>query len=190
MTSRRRQTETPDADLLSAVARGDESALAEIYDRHAGILLGLLVRILRDRSEAEDVLQEVFLQTWRRAAEFDPSRGHPLSWLTMMARSRALDRLRALGSRGRAANRAASEPGEQANDAADCATASETGRRVRRALERIPEAQREALLLAYFEGLTQVEIAARLDRPLGTVKTQTRLGLTKLRDLLREEGDG
>lgn len=183
------QTEAADEELLGAVASGDESALAQLYDRYSAILFGLLLRILRDRGEAQDVLQEVFLRTWQRARDFDASRGRVLPWLSMLARSRALDRLRSLGSRSRAAAEAAREPGESVGDGADQAIASENGRRVRRALAEIPEAQREALRLAYFEGLTQAEIAVRLARPLGTVKTQMRLGLTKLRDLLREEGE-
>src|ERR1051325_4784772 len=95
--------EQPDNELLHSVARGDESALAAIYDRYSSILLGLLLRILHSRGEAEDVLQEVFLQVWRRAADFDESRGRAFTWLVTLARSRAIDRLRALDARSRAA---------------------------------------------------------------------------------------
>ena len=96
------QVQTSDNELLRAVARGDENALAGIYDRYRLILFGLIVRILHSREEAEDVLQEVFLQVWRRAADFDEARGRAFTWLVTVARSRALDRLRALGSRARA----------------------------------------------------------------------------------------
>jgi RNA polymerase sigma-70 factor, ECF subfamily len=172
---------------MSAIARGDSNALGELYDRYGAILFGLLLRILHDRSEAEDVLQEVFLQTWRQAGEFDPTRGRAIAWLATLARSRALDRRRALASRSRTAAEAANEGEDSSSDSVLQAMVAEDARRVRRALESIPEAQREVLRLAYFEGLSQSEIAARLVRPLGTVKTHTRLGLLKLRELLGEE---
>jgi RNA polymerase sigma-70 factor (ECF subfamily) len=182
--------EQADNDLLHAVARGDEAALATIYDRYASILLGLLLRILHSRGEAEDVLQEVFLQVWRRAADFDESRGRAFTWLVTLARSRAIDRLRALEARGRAATAAAAEPSEQVGDAGADALRAEQREIVRRALAELSEDQRTTLLLAYQEGLTQTEIAARLNQPLGTVKTRTRAGLMKLRDLLRDEFGG
>jgi len=167
------------------VARGDESALGRIYDRYRLILFGLLVRILHSREEAEDVLQEVFLQVWRRAGDFDEARGRAFTWLVTVARSRAIDRLRALGSRARLAE--AVPAAEQIGDAAQEAFQSEQAEVVRHALAQIPTDQRQALLLAYFEGLTQMEIAARLGAPLGTVKTRMRAGMMKLRELLHEQ---
>ncbi|MGH9944665.1 MAG: sigma-70 family RNA polymerase sigma factor [Pyrinomonadaceae bacterium] len=187
------QTQIADADLLRAVARGDESALASIYNRYSSILLGLLLRILHSRPEAEDVLQEVFVQVWRRAADFDEARGRAFTWLVTLARSRAIDRLRAIDSRDRAVNNAAMlSPSEDVSDASDDALRSERAEIVRRALAGIPEEQRRALMLAYYEGLTQSEIAARLNQPLGTVKTRMRSGMIKLRELLGEKilGDG
>ncbi|HEY3027393.1 MAG TPA: sigma-70 family RNA polymerase sigma factor [Pyrinomonadaceae bacterium] len=178
--------QSSDNELLRAVARGDESALAGIYDRYRLILFGLIVRILHSREEAEDVLQEVFLQVWRRAADFDEARGRAFTWLVTVARSRALDRLRALGSRARLAE-AAPVP-QQVGDAAEEAFQSEQAEVVRRALAQIPADQRQALLLAYFEGLTQMEIAARLGAPLGTVKTRMRAGMIRLRKILQELG--
>lgn len=175
-----------DNELLRAVARGDESALAGIYDRYRLILFGLIVRILHSREEAEDVLQEVFLQVWRRAADFDEARGRAFTWLVTVARSRALDRLRALGSRARLAE--AAPVSQQVGDAAEEAFQSEQAEVVRRALAQIPSDQRQALLLAYFEGLTQMEIAARLGAPLGTVKTRMRGGMIRLRKILQELG--
>lgn len=174
---------------MSAVARGDSNALGELYDRYGAILFGLLLRILHDRPEAQDVLQEVFFQAWRRAADFDPSRGRVLAWLAVLARSRALDRRRALASRSRTATEAANEGPERSADGVLQTVVAEDARRVRLALESISEAHREVLQLAYFEGLSQSEIAARLARPLGTVKTHTRLGLLKLRELLAEEDE-
>ena len=176
-----------DNDLLHAIARGDEAALAACYDRYRLILFGLILRILHDREEAEDCLQEVFLQVWRRARDFDESRGRAFTWLVTIARSRALDRLRASGSRLRLATEAAQVPRDEVGDAAAEAVQSEPGAIVRTALAALPEEQRRTLLLAYFEGLTQTEIAARLGDPLGTVKTRMRAGMIKLRELLKDK---
>jgi RNA polymerase sigma-70 factor (ECF subfamily) len=175
-----------DVELLHAVARGDEAALARLYDAYRVILFGLLVRILNSREEAEDILQEVFVQVWRRAKDFDEKRGRPFTWLVTLARSRAIDRLRQLGARQRLAVGAAQEQ-EQADNVSDALTDSVRAEQqavVRRALAELPEEQRTTLLLAYFDGLTQSEIAAKLNAPLGTVKTRMRSGMTKLRALL------
>ena len=177
-------------ELLHAIARGDEQALASLYDRYKVILFGLVLRILRRRDEAEDVLQELFLQVWKRATDFDAARGRPFTWLVTMARSRAIDRLRSLDARNRAGVEAARAAGEEWADAVTDAIRSEQGEIVRRALAELPEEQRRALLLAYFEGLTQTEIAARLNAPLGTIKTRMRSGMIRLRELLREKMNG
>jgi RNA polymerase sigma-70 factor (ECF subfamily) len=183
-------SQVTDNDLLHAVSRGDESALAAIYDRYRLILFGLVLRILNDRQEAEDILQETFVQIWRRAGDFDESRGRVFTWLVTIARSRALDRLRALSSRARVADEAAQLPRDEVGDASTDALRSEQSTIVRRALAELPEEQRRTLLLAYFEGLTQTEIAERLGDPLGTVKTRMRLGLIKLKELLRDRSRG
>ncbi len=177
-----------DVELLKAVALKDESALAQVYDRYRVILFGLLVRILNNRQEAEDVLQEVFLQVWRRAADFDENRGRPFTWLVTLARSRAIDRLRSLAARERVALAGAKEESEAVSDAASDAYRSEQRGLVTAALAQLPEEQQQALMLAYFEGLTQSEIAARLGTPLGTVKTRMRTGMMKLREALSGKG--
>ncbi len=167
------------------MAGGDAQALGALYDRYGAILLGLILRILHGRSEAEDVLQETFLQAWQRAGDYDASRGRPFLWLSLLARSRALDRVRAVGARGRAGERAGREPqATTAGDASGVVAGAEEAVRVRSALASLPDTERETLSLAYFEGLSQSEIAARTGTPLGTVKTHTRTGLRKLRDLL------
>lgn len=178
------QAQTTDLEVLRGIAGGDEQALSALYDRYRLILFGLILRILHSQQEAEDVLQEVFLQVWRRASDFDETRGRPFTWLVTLARSRAIDRLRSLGSRERTAQEAARSLPDSISDAADDAVKSEQGEIVREALRELPDEQRRTLLLAYFEGLTQSEIAERLNTPLGTVKTRMRSGMIKLRELL------
>jgi RNA polymerase sigma-70 factor, ECF subfamily len=173
-----------DVELLKAVASQDEAALAQLYDRYRVILFGLLMRILNNREEAEDVLQEVFLQVWRRAADFDENRGRPFTWLVTLARSRGIDRLRTLAARERVALAGARDESEAISDAASDAFRSEQRGLVTNALAQLPDEQQRPLMLAYFDGLTQTEIAARLDAPLGTVKTRMRTGMMKLRELL------
>jgi RNA polymerase sigma-70 factor (ECF subfamily) len=170
-----------DVDLLHAVARGDEAALARLYDNYRVILFGLLARILNSREEAEDILQDVFIQVWRRAKDFDENRGKPFTWLVTLTRSRAIDRLRQLGARQRLATSAAQDQPEEASDALTDTIKSGQKEIVQRALAELPEDQKQTLVLAYYEGLTQSEIAAKLGAPLGTVKTRMRSGIAKLR---------
>ena len=178
-----------DVLLLKAIAARDEAALAQLYDRYDRILFGLLMRILNNREEAEDVLQETFLQVWRKAADFDESRGRPFTWLVTLARSRGIDRLRTLASRERVAEAGAREVSEQISDAATDALKSEQRGLVSDALAKLPDEQKRPIMLAYFDGLTQSEIATRLGAPLGTVKTRMRTGMIRLRELLAGQGE-
>jgi RNA polymerase sigma-70 factor (ECF subfamily) len=178
-----------DVELLKAIAAKDEAALALLYDRYRVILFGLLMRILNNREEAEDVLQEVFLQVWRKARDFDEKRGRPFTWLVTLGRSRGIDRLRTLSARERVAEAGAREVSEEISDAATDAFKSEQRGLVTTALAQLPDEQKRPIMLAYFDGLSQSEIATRLGAPLGTVKTRMRSGLMKLRELLAGKGE-
>ena len=176
-----------DVELLKAITAHDEAAevaLGQLYDRYRVILFGLLMRILNNREEAEDMLQELFMQVWRRAADFDENRGRPFTWLVTMTRSRGIDRLRTLAARERVAVAGARDESEAISDAAADAFRSEQRGLVTNALAQLPDEQKRPLMLAYFDGLTQSEIAAQLGAPLGTVKTRMRTGMIKLRELL------
>ena len=178
-----------DVELLKAITARDEAALAQLYDQYRVILFGLLMRILNDRGEAEDVLQDVFLQVWRRAADFDEKRGRPFTWLVTLARSRGIDRLRTRAARERVATAGARDEAEAVSDAASDTFRSEQRQVVKNALAQLPDEQKQLLLLAYFDGLSQSEIAARVGAPLGTVKTRMRTGMIKLRELLKGKGE-
>jgi len=175
-----------DRAALERIARGDHEGLAALYDRHARPVYSLALRILQDQGEAEDIVQDVFSQAWRQAANYDPSRGAVAAWLFTLARSRAIDRLRARRARPEQAvddRQAANVVDPRVPADLQLLSAEQVGQ-VRAALEALPVLQRVAIELAYYEGLTHIEIAARLEQPLGTVKTRIRLALGKLRDVL------
>ena len=184
-----------DVARVAGAARGNGAALAALYDRHARAVYSLALRVVADEADAEEVVQEVFDQAWRQASRYDPARGTVVAWLLNMARTRAIDRLRARRARPDRAGLESEHAVERtAGDlAADPLDALDTARdavRVRQALQQLPLIQRVAIELAYFEGLTQTEIAARLEEPLGTVKTRIRVALLKLRDALSGSGSG
>ena len=170
--------------LLARFCAGEEGAFAEVFDGWSGAVFRLAAGILGEDSEAEDVVEETFWQAWRSRTTFDPGRGTMIAWLMTIARSRALDRRRARGRRRETAMDPpvlAAMPAAQPRDAAEV---EEMVRLVRSALEDLGEEQREVIELAYFEGLSQREIAERTAQPLGTVKTRVRLAMGKLRDRL------
>ena len=175
-----------DQSALSRMAQGEGDAVAELYDRHARPVYSLALRILGDVTEAEDVVQEVFSQAWRQASRYNTSRGAVAAWLLMLARSRAIDRLRARRARpkGVADEHAADTIVDTGLPVDSQVLSFEQITRVRAALDELPMLQRLAIELAFFEGFTHAEIAARLEQPLGTVKTRIRLALMKLREVL------
>lgn len=181
-----------DTRLVERMAGGDESSLGALYDRWADGVHALVMRIVRDEAEAEEVVEAVFWQAWQQAGRYTGDRGTPGAWLLSMARSRAIDRLRALQRRRDevASNEAVFANTAAVGDPLSDLSSNERAGRVAAALATLPAEQRTVLELAYFEGLSQTEIAERLVQPLGTVKTRARLALRKLRDslsVLREE---
>lgn len=179
-----------DPRLVERMAAGDGAALRALYDQHGRSVFSLAVRMLRSQQDAEDLVQEVFVQAWRQATRYDAGRGTVAAWLLVQTRSRAIDKLRS--RRVRAEGTETAGVLEQQRDPAPGADVEvvrlEQADAVRRALDDLPHPQRAALELAYFEGLTHVEIAERLEEPLGTVKTRIRQGLLRLRDALTNGG--
>jgi len=175
-----------DDELIRRLAHGDERALAELYDRYGRPAYRLAVRILRDTSLAEDAVQDAFLTAWRTAAAFDPSRGSAATWLMTLVHRRAVDVVRR-EDRRRAGplDDAPVASGEATDEAAEL---RERRRSVQAALAKLGEGEREALELAYYGGLSQSEIAARLGVPLGTIKSRMFTGLARMRDALGEAG--
>jgi RNA polymerase sigma-70 factor, ECF subfamily len=181
-----------DQEMIARIGRRDQSAFSALYDRLSGPLYSLTVKMLGDPAEAQDALQDVFLQIWSRAGTYDPEQSSVFSWAVLLTRSRVIDRLRARGRRLRVVV-GSSEDKDKRTDVADASTvqsAADTAEkndeaaRVRYVLNNLPSEQREAIELAFFEHLSHHEIAARLGQPLGTVKARIRRGLLKLRERL------
>jgi RNA polymerase sigma-70 factor (ECF subfamily) len=181
---------TPDDELLRRISRKDAEALSALYDRYAPVLFGLSVRILRDARDAEDVLQEVFIQVYRDAPRYEPERASPRTWLFTIARSRALDRLRSVRAAGRHLHE--QEPPAVEESAPVAGVPQEQvllARHVETQLAKLTDKERCVLRLAYYDGYTQEEIAEKLDEPLGTIKSRTRSALSKLRGFLAEDDE-
>jgi RNA polymerase sigma-70 factor, ECF subfamily len=183
-TAAREERRATDGDLLERIADGDSQAFETLYRRFARPLLGLALRMLRDRSRAEDAVQETFAAIWRSAPSYRRERGPGAPWLYAVARNAIVDRARARGEATFA------DPPDQVSPSpgpAEEAESSYLSWRVHRAVEDLPDNERQVLELAYWSGLSQSEIAQFLDIPLGTVKTRTRSGLARLADLLEGE---
>jgi RNA polymerase sigma-70 factor (ECF subfamily) len=181
-----------DQELVLRLAQGDERALGLLYDRYGAVLYAVAYRIVGQKADAEEVVMEAFAQAWREAPRFDAARGSVAAWLSMMSRSRALDQVRSHSRRARiteAAGRDAPESGPAMSAGSplpnEPVEAAERRRAVQGALAELAPPQRVAIELAYFEGLSQSEVAERLKEPLGTIKTRMRLGMQKLRDALK-----
>jgi len=182
----------PDHALVARLAVGDERALGELYDRYGAMAYSLALAIVREGADAEEVVADAFGQAWRSATGYDPGRGSVAAWLATITRTRALDLVRARGRRARAIERAAQADGDGLASPMGAGVDSpdrsiergEARRLVARSLGELPEPQRRVIELAYFGGLSQTEIAAELQEPLGTVKTRMRAGMEKLRGSL------
>ena len=174
---------------MARVVARDSSAFTELFDEHAPVVLGMLVKMLRRRETAEEVLQETFLQAWNHAGKFDARRASPRGWLILMARSRAIDRLRSSRARANREERKAKEDqavmAEREPGADVSLLARERDLRLAKALDTLPDEQRTCIRLAFLDGLTHTELAERLDQPLGTVKSRISLGMKKLRLVLQ-----
>jgi RNA polymerase sigma-70 factor (ECF subfamily) len=176
-----------DDELLALVARGDEAALGAVYDRYGGLVYTIALRVTGDRQTAEEVAQDVFQGVWQTAGSYQAGRGACAAWLVGITRHRAIDAMRSKRERARTREQTIEVGGFAETTGAPDPQMSDFDVRdsVRSALDTLPPPQRQAIELAYYGGLTRVEIAERLGEPLGTVKTRLRLGLLKLRDLLR-----
>jgi RNA polymerase sigma-70 factor (ECF subfamily) len=176
--------------LLPAVARGDVVAFEALYDRYSGLLYALLLRILGSPDDAQEVLQEAFVKAWNDARMFDSSRGSEVAWLIAITRSRGIDRIRSRKIRYERESDAGREisirtPSVDTTAGFHELILAQERAAVRAALTELPEAQRRALELAYFDGLSQTQIAEKLGEPLGTIKTRMQLGMKKMRDRLK-----
>ena len=179
-----------DREMIERIGRGDQSAFSALYDRLSRPLYSLALRMLGDAGDAQDALQDVFLQIWSRAATYNPEQSTVFSWTVLLTRSRVIDRLRARKRRLRVVDSATGDEDADVADAsttesaADTADKNDEAARVRSVLNNLPSEQREAIELAFFGHLTHHEIAARLGEPLGTIKARIRRGLLKLRERL------
>jgi RNA polymerase sigma-70 factor (ECF subfamily) len=183
-----------DPTLLARVVKGDQQAFSQLYDHSSTLLFTLAVRILGNREEAAELLQDVYLEVWRKVSRYDIGRGTPIAWLVTLTKSRAIDRLRARASRGyRTTNPLEAGTAAQMADPGPSPLETQADQELRMAVGTavgdLPQAQQQAIELAYYEGLSHTEIAARLNQPLGTVKTRIKLGMSKLRESLRQWGN-
>lgn len=187
----RHAASTIDPKLLARVVKGDQQAFSQLYDQSSSLLYALALRMLGNRDEAAGLLQEVYLEVWRKIARYDVGRGTPIAWLITLTRSRAIDRLRSRAAKGLNQmttpldSTSAAQIRDRGATPFESYADAELRTVVTSALAELPVPQQEAIEMAFYEGLSHTEIAARLNQPLGTVKTRIKLGLTKLRTALR-----
>jgi RNA polymerase sigma-70 factor (ECF subfamily) len=190
-TPSQQATSTIDPTLLARVAKGDHQAFSQLYDHSSTLLFTLAVRILGNHEEAAELLQDVYLEVWRKVSRYDVGRGTPIAWLITLTKSRAIDRLRARTARGHQATGsleagAATQLTDEGPSPFQTKADQDLRTAVVTAVSGLPQAQQQAIELAYYEGLSHTEIASRLNQPLGTVKTRIKLGMSKLREGLQQ----
>ena len=183
-----------DLDLMRGIQAGDADALSQLYDRYNGILKALILRVIHNEAEADDLLQEIFMELWNQAKNFSAQKGKPLGWMVTLARRRAIDGLRKKQAYARAEERLKNETEQQPDAWVNNATEeeillSDTRSLIRKVIAGLPPPQQQAIDLAFFKGMSQREIAAKTNTPLGTVKTRLELGLKKIYDGLKELRD-
>lgn len=178
--------EALETELLENTGRGDRASFRQLYERYSGVLFSTAYKVLNDQAESEDVLQDVFVQIWDKARLYDRTRGKPLTWALTLTRNKSIDRLRSVQRRHRLKDEVGKESAgaEQAPAAGQEVYAIEKNRIVRNAVLELSDDQRQAIEMAFFGGLTQNEIASKLDEPLGTVKARIRRGMIKLKDII------
>src|SRR3954467_7726547 len=186
--------EPTDLELMHGIQREDPEALSKLYDRYNGILKALILRVIHNESEADDLLQEIFMEIWNQAKNFSAHKGKPLGWMVTLARRRAIDGLRKKQAYARAEERLQAETEQQpdawVNNATEVEiTMGDTRHLIRQVIDSLPPPQQQAVELAFFRGMSQREIAANTNTPLGTVKTRLELGLKKIYDGLKELKD-
>lgn len=185
-------TTATDSELFEKIADLQKNALSELYDRFADRLFGFACKILNHEGLAEDVLQELFIYLWENAQRFDKKRGNVSAWLTVLCRNRCIDKLRSRTSTPKHTTTIddailLNMGDDESDNPLDIVSYKETQIKVKAALQQLSSEQREPIMMAYFEGFSQSEIAARINQPLGTVKTRVRLGMQKLRTILKTE---
>lgn len=182
--------EIPDEELMAGIQRRESDSLAALYDRYSGILKALIMRIIHNDAEADDLLQEIYMEIWNQAANFSAQKGKPLGWMVTLARRRSIDRLRKRQAYARAEERLQAAPESQPdawvhNTMETDLELSDTRKLLYELLNALPPAQKQAIELAFFQGMSQREIAAHTNIPLGTIKTRLELGLKKVSDALK-----
>ncbi|MEB3212039.1 MAG: sigma-70 family RNA polymerase sigma factor [Leptolyngbyaceae bacterium] len=188
-SSHDRQGDLTDEQLWMAIAQGDTEALGKLYDRHAGLVFSIAIKVLGNAEEAEDLTQDIFIKL-TSLSSYDPQRGSLRTYLAILTRSRAVDRIRSAQSAQRAAQRLQGDRLEASSDSPMSDVMQfEQSQEVQAAVAQLPDSQQQILQMAYYEGLTQAKIAERLGTPLGTIKTRARRGLIRLRQLLENQLD-